>query len=384
MNKKKQLLIFYDWFYPGFRAGGPIQSLTNLTLALTPSFEIYVITGAKDLNANAFYDSVQINTWNDIVIPGSAEAIKVFYAEKGKINRALLNQFFAAIQPDAVYLNGIFSYEFFLMPLLTLPKLDANFKVVVCPRGMLKEGALSNKALKKKIYLRFLKHKGLLKRVHWHATTWEESLEIKKHFTARKGVLVAHNIPKKPYINVPFIAKNAGELKLVYLSLINEHKNLLLLLQLISQFDSKVSLDIYGPVVDEAYWKKCQALIELMPEKVKYKGVVEPAKVQSVLVQYHTFILFTKGENFGHAIYESLSVGRPVVTSHFTPWQNLSQGNAGVNVDFENVEHTREKIDFFMQMQQNEYNVFCSSALNLATTYYSNLNAEEKYNKLFG
>jgi glycosyltransferase involved in cell wall biosynthesis len=195
--------------------------------------------------------------------------------------------------------------------------------------------------------------------------------------------MIAPNIPKKPYLNVPIITKEAGELKLVYLSLINEHKNLLLLLQLISNIKSRISLDIFGPVVDEMYWNRCKGLIEKMPEKVHYKGVIEPSRVQEVLSQYHVFILFTKGENFGHAIYESLSVGRPVITSHFTPWKNLSNQRAGANVDFENLNETIEKMNLFVALPQHEYNLFCSSALEMATSYYSELEAEKKYVELF-
>src|SRR5437870_799272 len=83
------------------------------------------------------------------------------------------------------------------------------------------------------------------------------------------------------------INKRKGELKLVYLSLINEHKNLLLLLQLMTGTNTEISLDVYGPVVDEEYWSNCAALINQMPQKVQYKGHVEPAKVQEVLSQYH-------------------------------------------------------------------------------------------------
>jgi hypothetical protein len=244
MNKKKRLLIFYDWFYPGFRAGGPIQSLTNLTLALTRHFDIYVITGAKDLNDNSFYDKVDINAWNNVVVPGSADAISVFYAEKRIVNKELLQHFFLKIQPDTVYLNGIFSYDFFLMPLFALKGFNAGFKVVVCPRGMLKEGALASKAVKKRVYIRSLRVFRLLKKVSWHATTTEELLNIKKHFSVTRPIMIAPNIPKKPYLNVPIISKQVGQLKLVYLSLINEHKNLLLLLQLISNIQSRITLDI--------------------------------------------------------------------------------------------------------------------------------------------
>ncbi|HSU51423.1 MAG TPA: glycosyltransferase [Segetibacter sp.] len=383
MIEKKKLLILYDWFYPGFRAGGPIQSLTNLVLLLIPHFDIYVITGTRDLNSSIPYPGVILNSWNYILLPGSNSAIKVFYAEKKTLNTNVFQHFFEDIHPSVVYLNGIFSFRFFLLPLLALKKIKADIKVVLCPRGMLKKGALSSKAFKKKAYLNFLKIFGLLKNVSWHATTADELADIKKHFLITKGSSVAPNIPKKPFPDVPSIKKNPGELKLVYLSLINEHKNLLLLLEMIGKCETGVSLDIYGPIVDEVYWQKCMSVLEQMQGKVCYKGVVEPHEVQAVLSKYHVFILFTKGENFGHAIYESLSIGRPVITSRFTPWQKLDESRAGANVNFDDQERSIEKINDFVKLEQDDYNIFCASALHIAIDYYQKLEAGKKYINLF-
>lgn len=382
MNKKSKLLILYDWFYPGFRAGGPIQSLTNLIVTLMPEFEIFVITGAFDLNSKVAYDGVIMNGWNDVRLPNTEGLIKVFYAEKKRLDKSAFSRLLRNITPDVIYLNGIFSYSFFMLPLLALKKINKKIKVVVCPRGMLKKGALSGKFFKKKVYVNILRFSGLLNQVFWHATTNEESKDIQHHFPVNKGILVASNIPKSPYRNVSFFNKKAGQLKLVYLSLINEHKNLMLLIQVIQQIKAEISLDIYGPIVDEAYWKRCEDLLT-QSGKVQYKGQVEPGKVQEVMSQYHALILFTKGENFGHAIYESLSVGRPVIISNYTPWQNLYEKNAGANVKIEAPESCIEKIKEFAAMEQIEYNHFCLGAFTVAKNYYTSLDAKEKYSQLF-
>ncbi|MCW3109754.1 MAG: hypothetical protein JWQ09_4260 [Segetibacter sp.] len=375
-------MILYDWFYPGFRAGGPIQSLTNLTEALIPEFEIYVVTGAFDLNADVPYGDVIINSWNDVSLPGTQESIKVFYAGRKIVDKKFFCQLLSEIAPAIVYLNGIFSYRYFLLPLLAVKKIKES-KVIVCPRGMLKKGALSAKAFKKKIYINYLKAWGLLNKVYWHATTSEEADDIALHFPVNKGVIVAPNIPKPPCSSISFIPKKKGELKVIYLSLINEHKNLLLLLQLIKQVNVAISLDIYGPVVDEAYWTRCKALVKQMPGKVQYKGQVQPVEVQEVLAQYHSLILLTKGENFGHALYESLSVGRPAITSSFTPWQNLYEKRAGANVNIENMDDCMKKINTFASMEQDQYDAFCKGAHAVAINYYTNLDIKETYRQLF-
>ena len=78
--------------------------------------------------------------------------------------------------------------------------------------------------------------------------------------------------------------------------------------------------------------------------------------MQEVIAQYHALILFTKGENFGHAIYESLSVGRPVITSYFTPWNDLQEKNAGVNVDISDTQDCVRKILNLCNFNQEDYN----------------------------
>lgn len=145
-----------------------------------------------------------------------------------------------------------------------------------------------------------------------------------------------------------------------------------------------IVLDIYGPVTDKKYWEQCELLIQQMPDKVQYKGEVQPAAVQNILSQYHALILLTKGENFGHALYESLSAGRPAITSYFTPWNDLQQKRAGVNVDIDNMKDCLEKLHHFADMKQDEYNIYCKGAHELALQYYRNLDTEVKYRELFG
>lgn len=372
----------YDYFYPGFRAGGPIQSLTHLAAALHKDYAIFVVTGSHDLLSKETYKNIIINDWNKVELPGNKGLINVYYADKA-LNKKVYLQIFNKIIPDIIYLNNIYSDLFFRLPLSVAKSGARQSKVVVCPRGMLQKGALAVKPFKKKIYLTYLQFAGRLKNVCWHATNEEEATDIRKYFPENKGIIIAPNIPKSPYAKISFLSKERDQLRLVFLSLITEKKNLSLLLALMQLTQKKITLDIYGPVTDNAYWESCEAQIKLMPEKVQYKGDVQPADVQQVLSQYHALILFTKGENFGHALYESLSVGRPVITSYFTPWNDLQQKKAGTNVNIYDIQDCLKKVSDFAEMDQNEYNAFCEGAYKLSLQYYEKLDANGKYQQLF-
>lgn len=383
MNRKPSILIFYDYFYPGYKAGGPIQSLTNLVLALQNEFSFSVITTAYDLLSDRPYDSVIQNTWNEVQFPNYNGTLSVWYAGKGKPSLLQLKALIIQLNPQAIYLNGIYSYRLFLQPLI-LNRLFLSLKVVICPRGFLQSGALSVKSTKKKYYIKILQKAKLLNNVVWHATNEEECNDIRKLFPENKGIIIASNIPKTPVSEIVFPKKKQGELKLVYLSLISEKKNLLLLLQILKELPNNIQLTIYGPVKDPKYWSQCVELINEMKDQVVYKGDIEPAEVQDVLSRYDAMVLLTKGENFGHALYECLSVGRPLITSYFTPWNHLEQSKAGANVDISNVNDCKSKMQQLANLSVADFEIYCRSAHHLANQYFKLLNSSQSYKKIFG
>ena len=57
MNKK--ILIFIDWFTPGFKAGGPIKSVSNIVNSLFNEFDFYIITSDRDINETEPYQNIE-------------------------------------------------------------------------------------------------------------------------------------------------------------------------------------------------------------------------------------------------------------------------------------------------------------------------------------
>lgn len=377
---KPALLIFYDHFFPAYKAGGPIQSITNLANALQDDYSIYMITSSYDLNEVKPLANIKTSVWSQVCLPASTTIINVWYAVAGKPSAYDIKAAIIKIDPAAVYLNGMFSYRFVLVPLMVIKR---NMHIVICPRGMLQEGALATKSLKKKIYLTFLKMSGLCRRVSWHATNEEEGQDIKRIFGKDVRIIVAGNIPKMPVDVIKVNGKQQGQLRLVYLSLITEKKNLLQLINIISKLQANVTLDIYGPVKDKEYFKKCQHAISLHPSKIIYKGDVKPIDVQETFGKYDASILLTKGENFGHALYESLSVGCPVITSNFTAWNGLQENKAGWNVDISNEKEIVETIIHASNMDTPTFSIYQSGSFSLAWNYYRNGFDIGSYTKLF-
>lgn len=377
----RKILILLENFYPAYKGGGPIQSITNLILSIENEHDVYVITSAYDLQSKVIMQNIAQNTWNTVLLPQSKKNIKVWYGEKNKFRYKIFRQLLKEIKPHILYMNGIYSYNLFLLPLFVAKNLYPKPKIVICPRGMLQKGALADKSFKKKAYLKFLKFSGLVDKTVWHATNVEEKDDVLRHFVANE-VVIAINIPKKPVNEIKFIEKVAGTLQLIYLSLIAEKKNLLFLLQLIKA-TKNISLDIYGPVKDQKYWKECQQLINLMTDKVEYHGDVTPGEVQNAFTKYHALAILTKGENFGHALYESLSSGRPVITSNFTPWNNLEENKAGWNLNISDFSACIIQLNKVKELEQSEFGEFCIGGYKLAKEYFISSNNLDNYRKLF-
>ncbi len=99
-------------------------------------------------------------------------------------------------------------------------------------------------------------------------------------------------------------------------------KNLDGLLEMLRGVHALVNLDIFGPIEDEDYWRKCEKIVSALPDniKVKYRGSITPDEVSSTFARYDLFIFPTQGENFGHVIFEALRAGTPVLLSDRTPW----------------------------------------------------------------
>jgi len=228
--------------------------------------------------------------------------------------------------------------------------------------GMLHPGALSQKPFKKKVYLAILKLLGVSNKCSFHAATEDEKKYILKIFPKSK-VFVIPNFPAvlKSEAIVP---KTIGSLEMTAVALISPMKNYLLVLHALETCSENITYHIWGPVKDHDYWRECLAFIPKLPSNinVQHNGEIHPSKVEAVLARCHVFILPSKSENFCHAIYEALSCGRPVITSHNTPWNGLEEAHAGLNVGVNDELEIKSAIQKFASMDQHELAGWSSAA----------------------
>jgi len=380
LSQNKGLFIIYNYFTPAYKAGGPVQSLQNLASLLENDIEVSVACSCHDLNETKILDGITPGKWC------LNSQTSVYYLKDKEASITTFRKLLKDKKPSTLYLNGIYLPVYVVLPLITWKLyFRKKIKVVLSPRGMLQEGGMKANSFQKKAFIGLFKLLGLHKGIVWHATDEQEKEDVRKYFGQKSNVCIVPNIPKIPWNEISLIEKHTGDLRLVYLSLISEKKNLHLAIEWLKELKLPIILDIYGPVKDIAYWEKCKGLMKDMPEEVKisYRGDVIPDKVQSVFSDYHALILPTKGENFGHSIYECLSVGRPVIISDKTFWKNLNKIGIGYDLDLAHTDEFKKAIVDMYDLNQERYNEICLRARDFAAKYYMSGNFKKQYIDLF-
>jgi glycosyltransferase involved in cell wall biosynthesis len=377
-----KILLIYDHFLPAWKAGGPIRSLEQLIRNLYDSFDFSVLCSAYEYDEKEILKNIKVDHW--ITWENNT---KIFYKSKQTSNRKYFIDRYEEVAPDIIYINGLFSYHYNIIPLLAAKnytKKNPNVKIILSPRGMLHPGALSQKTLKKRVYLGFMKRTQLHRLIHWHATDEQEATYIKKQF-GDVNISIAGNFPKLSAL-LPSPPKQPNSLIMGTLALISPMKNHLQILKSLKDTTSNIIWHIYGPVKDQQYWNECLHLINSLPENIKvvYHGAVEPARVHELFEQIHLYIQPSKSENFGHAILEALSAGKPVITTNTTPFTNLNEYKAGYTVAINQLESELiNAIDHFSKMGSDEFSTYQKGAVHFANNFVNVKKLKAQYRTMF-
>lgn len=325
MRTRKKILVFSDWFLPGYKAGGPIRSLANLVYAL--DFDFWIVTRITDHHSTTPYEGITPGVWTE-----HQPHVRVCYMHEQEVTPAFVKNILGEQTFDFLYFNSLFSPIFSLMPLRVARGLGLAQKCVLAPRGMLKPGALSIKARKKKVFLFVSRILGWFKGIRWHATNAEEASEIKQHYGSSCNVVIAPNLASIIEDNKHITPKEEHQLKLVCIARISEEKGIREALHYLkaSALGAGLECDFYGTQQHAEYLEECKSIAATIEGAcITFPGEIAPADIPSALQKAHFFYMTTWGENFGHAIAEALQLGKPVIISDRTPWRNLRDVQAG-------------------------------------------------------
>lgn len=372
-----RILCFVGYYLPGYKGGGPIRTIENMVETFQGQFEFLIVTSDRDLSDVVPYPSVSVDQWN---VVGHA---KVFYASSATLTLNGLIRLLRETQHDILYLNGFFSPLTTILPMIICRLgLVPRKPTVLAPRGEFSEGALSLKTTKKVIWLFCFRLLGLYGNLIWQASSSFEAADIRRassRFWFEGSVSIAPNLsgqvmpiriaPDLTAVNSVAAARRErfpGPLRVIFLSRISKMKNLDYLLGVLKYVRKDMTLSIYGPKEDLEYWSVCKDLIGDLPSNiaVTYHGDLRHNDVSQAFADHDVFIFPTRGENFGHAIFESLAAGTAVLVSEMTPWMADPDGAVEV-LDLKHPERWSIAINRWADFDENAF-----SARRYATTRY--------------
>ena len=172
--RRPKVLVFVNWYLPGFKGGGAMQSAVGVVNALRDEFDFSIVTSDTDASETTPYPGIRSDALNTL-----PDGTRVFYCSKSRRTKAAFGQVMREVSPDLVYISGLFSYPFTALPLRLARKLEPPVHVLLAPRGMLSPGALGAKAFKKRAFITAAKISGLFDGITWHASSQQEADEIR-------------------------------------------------------------------------------------------------------------------------------------------------------------------------------------------------------------
>jgi len=377
---QKRILVFSSAYLPGFRAGGPIQSIANLVEGLCDEFDFYIVTSDRDLGDEQAYCDIEYNRWVSV---GKA---KVRYLMPKDRSALRIKRLMEEVNCDVIYLNGLWHGAFTILPLLVNRFWVGHKPVVQAVRGMLGDAVMNGNCLKKKLCLRFFyRLLGFNNRTIYQCSSDQEADEVRKYLGQSAQTGVAPNVPGRNVVSEPVRSKTDGVLRMVFLSRIAPKKNLDGALKCLLRVRRNIEYHIYGTAEDMSYWRECQELIKQMPEHVRvvFHGSLKPGDMLDELSQYDCFFLPTHHENFGHVIHEALRAGLPVLLSDKTPWHDVETNGCGWEFSDDDYEGFAGRIDELAVFEPNTFYELKLKALDYAKRFAKDNEVVEKNRDMF-
>lgn len=346
-----QILGVLGAYLPGFRAGGPVRSISAIVELLSDEFAWHIICPDRDLGDDAPYPGVLVDQWTHV---GKAS---VYYASPRTLRPWNLARLLRGCRYDLLYLNSFFSPRMSVLPVAcAYARLLRQKPVLIAPRGEFSPGALAIKAWKKRPYLWMAHRLGLYRNCFWHLSTTRElddldavfDVDSRAKYVARNSFVAQDMIAAAP--GRPEAARGSASgsrLSVAFLSRISPMKNLDFALRALAQVRAPMVFSVFGPEEDAGYVSLCRKLAEGLPANVEVRwcGAVPAAKVVETLSAHDLMLLPTRGENFGHVIMEAWMAGLPVLISDQTPWRGLEQEGVGWDLPLASAERFAEVID---------------------------------------
>ena len=183
----KKVLILMGRYLPGYKDGGPVRTIKNLTDIFGKEYDIRIMCKDRDHGDLQQYPNISVDTYNKV---GNAN---VYYVKNEKFKfKNMLNEI---KKVDIVYCCG--PYNDYAIKAMVLKRLGFfKMPLVIASMGSFSKGALSIKSKKKMIFLNIMKKLGFFKKIVWSVTSVVEKKELKEVIGENVKCIIAEDLPR--------------------------------------------------------------------------------------------------------------------------------------------------------------------------------------------
>lgn len=374
---KKKILVIMGRYLPGYKDGGPVQSIKNLVDFLGDEYEFMILTNDRDHGDKNPYPNICINSWNEV---GKA---RVYYLPPKGFTFKVIKE--VSKNVDLIYVCGCF--DLYAIKTLCMKKLGIiKNPLIIAAMGLFSPMEFRLKYYKKKTFTTLFNVLGMFDGIYWSATSLMEMEEISQQIRVNNNIFIAEDVPRKVDDYKIIKEKEENKLNIVWISRISPKKNLKGAIEILKKVNSEINFTIYGPIHDADYWEQCQLEITQLPNNIKciYKGSIQSENVVKELQKHHVFLFPTLGENYGHVIQEALSAGCPCILSDQTPWIDLEVNDIGASYSLQNESQFISLIHRYSKMDKKEFNIIVEKTIKYVVSK-SNFDSDKNgYKKMFG
>lgn len=327
-RESQRVVILCDFFPPSERAGGPSRSILAIVEMEQAHSSMLVVTRDRDLGARKPY-SVESRYSVDSKLGGVVISRLRPLTQLADIWRTLRT---ALGRSEILYLNSLVSPMYSIVPLALMRfRLVPRTFVLLAPRGELGGAALKIKRLKKRLALPIIRWTLSKLDIAWHASSRLEAEEIDRFLRGlQQPKLIRANPAPAPVENCS-IGQPDQRPTVVFVGRMVPIKNFMLIVRAVQKLAFPIRVIVAGAIEDSSYWNDCLVEMRRMRTTATFdiRGHVSDESLVEILSLAHALVLPTRGENFGRAIAEALSVGCPVIIPRTTLWTPLVEAGAG-------------------------------------------------------
>ncbi len=345
--------------------GGPARSVTSLSRFLNSNgIDSHILTqnydnlGAQVGGTNLSFTSIEAGTL--------AKKFKGYSKEyAGKLNKIVASF-------DLIHSHGLWMYPNYCARCFAK---KYSRPLVVSPRGMLDRWALNQSKVLKKIAWSLYEKNNLKSANVLHATSNAEYSGIRSLGLTNPVAILPNGIDlDSVHTECSFeMRERNGKNIILFISRIHEKKGLDLLVEswaALSTYHQKWQIILAGPVDDKGYKESLEKKVHDrgLAASMLFVGNVEGEDKNDLYNSAKIMVLPSFSENFGIVVLEALAFGVPVITTKFTPWEEIENHDCGWWIELGGDELTKT-LASAMNLNSSKWTEMSENARTLASKY---------------